>query len=61
MNTMLVSGIPIVRGLELTSKVMGTGYKQIMERTLEEVKGGGSLSDSLGLKPEIPGILIQID
>ena len=61
MNTMLVSGIPIVRGLELTSKVIGNEiYKQIMERALEEVKGGSSLSDSLGREPEIPGILIQM-
>ena len=31
-----------------------------MERALEEVKGGSSLSDSLGREPEIPGILIQM-
>ena len=50
-----------MRGLELTSKVIGNEiYKQIMERALEEVKGGSSLSDSLGREPEIPGILIQM-
>lgn len=61
MNTMLLSGIPMVRGLELTSKVIGNEiYKQIMERSLESVKGGSSLSDSLDKEKEMPGILIQM-
>jgi len=61
MNTMLLSGIPMVRGLELTSKVVGNEiYKQILERALESVKGGSSLSDSLDKESEIPGILIQM-
>lgn len=61
MNTMLISGIPMVRGLELTSKVVGSEiYKQILERSLDSVKGGSSLSDSLAKESEIPGILIQM-
>lgn len=61
MNTMLLSGIPMVRGLELTSKVVGNEiYKGIMERALDDVKGGSSLSDSLAKEEEIPGILIQM-
>lgn len=61
MNTMLISGIPMVRGLELTSHVVGNEvFRLIMERALESVKGGSSLSDSLAKEPEIPGILIQM-
>ena len=61
MNTMLSSGIPIIRGLELTSSVVGNEiFKQIIERSAESVKGGVSLSDSLASESEIPGILIQM-
>jgi len=61
MNTMLLSGIPMLRGLELTSKVIGNEiYKGIMERALEGVKSGSSLSDSLSKEKEMPGILIQM-
>ncbi|MEK7150062.1 MAG: type II secretion system F family protein, partial [Patescibacteria group bacterium] len=61
MNTMLISGIPILRGIELTSKVVGNQiYKGILERAAESVKGGSSLSDALAIEGEVPGILIQM-
>lgn len=61
MNTMLISGIPMLRALELTSKVVDNEvYKGILERSVESVKGGSSLSDSLARESEIPGILIQM-
>lgn len=61
MNTMLISGIPIIRGLELTSNIVGNViFKQIIDRSAESVKGGVSLSDSLAREPKIPGILIQM-
>ncbi len=61
MNTMLTSGIPMLRGLELTSKVIGNEiYREILERSVELVKGGSSLSDSLAREAEIPGTLIQM-
>ncbi|MBU6431200.1 type II secretion system F family protein [Patescibacteria group bacterium] len=61
MNTMLTSGISMLRGLELTSKVIGNEvYREILENSVESVKGGSSLSDSLARQSEIPGILIQM-
>jgi len=61
MNTMLVSGIPMVRALELTSGVVGNKvYKGLLEDAMESVKGGKSVSDALSNKKEIPGIMIQM-
>lgn len=61
MNTMLVSGISMVRALELTADVVGNEvYKRAMLDSMESVKGGKSVSDSLGEKKIIPGIMIQM-
>ncbi len=61
MNTMLVSGIPMVRALELTSGVVGNDvYRKILDAATEEVKGGKSVSDALDKHREIPGIMIQM-
>ncbi len=61
MNTMLVSGIPMIKGLEVTASVVGNHvYEAIINHSLESVKGGSSLSDSLVQYSEIPGILIQM-
>ncbi len=62
MNTMLSSGIPMVRALELTSTVINNGvYKRILSDAIEAVKGGVSLSDALSVDPKaIPGILTQM-
>jgi type II secretory pathway component PulF len=62
MNTMLISGIPMVRALELTSSVINNRiYHAIMTDAVEAVKGGKTLSESLSNKPrEIPGIMVQM-
>ncbi len=61
MNTMLLSGIPMVRALDLTSSVVNnTVYKNLLIKAVEEVKGGKTLSEALGQSGEIPGIVIQM-
>ncbi|MFA6602127.1 MAG: type II secretion system F family protein [Candidatus Paceibacterota bacterium] len=62
MNTMLSSGIPIVRALELTANVINNKvYENIMRNAVESIKGGKTLSESLSNNPkEIPGILVQM-
>ena len=62
MNTMLSSGIPMVRALELTSTVVNNGvYKKLLTDAMEAVKGGVSLSEALAKSPkEIPGIMTQM-
>jgi type II secretory pathway component PulF len=62
MNTMLSSGIPIVRALELTGNIIDNKvYQVILFNAMEAVKGGKTLSESLSTNPhEIPGIMVQM-
>ena len=62
MATMLGSGIPIVRALELTSTVINNKiYENILKEAVDAVKGGKTLSESLANNPrQIPGIMTQM-
>lgn len=61
MNTMLISGIPMVRALELTSTVINNViYQRIMTEAVNGVKGGKPISEALSGNTEIPGIMIQM-
>lgn len=61
MNTMLISGIPMVRGLDLTASVVDNlVYKNVLNKTVEDVKGGSSVSNALEKHKEIPGIFVQM-
>lgn len=61
LNTMIVSGIPILRALEITSAVVDNKvYKSALNQTLTDVKGGSSLSSAFEVHPEIPGIMVQM-
>ena len=61
LSTMLASGITMVQALEVTSDVVDNlVYKEIIENTLVEVKGGRSFADSIAEYPEIPGVLSQM-
>lgn len=61
MNTMLTSGIPMIRALELTSSVISnTIYKKIIADSVESVKAGKPISEALSGNGEIPGIMIQM-
>lgn len=60
-HTMLSSGIPIVRTLEITGSVVGNKiYEQILRSSTEGIKAGRSLSNSLGQYPEIPQIMVSM-
>ena len=61
MSTMLTSGITIVQALEVTADVVdNTVFKEIIQSSLVEVKGGRSFADSIGEYREIPGVLAQM-
>ena len=58
LDTMLSSGIPIVRAIELTGAVVGNKiYAEILRDSTEAVKAGSSLSNALARHPEIPSIM----
>lgn len=61
MDTMLSSGIPIVRSIEITSNVVGNKrFQDILRQAMESVKAGKSFSQSLEVHEEIPKIMPQI-
>jgi type IV pilus assembly protein PilC len=61
LNTMILSGIPILRALEITSSVVDNQlYKNIVNQTIVEVKGGSTLSASFAQYKEIPGVMVQM-
>ncbi|MFA7252772.1 MAG: type II secretion system F family protein [Candidatus Paceibacterota bacterium] len=61
MNVMLLSGIPIVRGLELTAKIVDNKvFEKVLTQATEDVKTGNSISDAMMKSGEIPGIFIQM-
>lgn len=56
--TMLVSGVPVVEAVEITASVIDSAtYEGLLKDVGESVKGGASISDALGVHPEIPGIM----
>jgi type IV pilus assembly protein PilC len=61
LHTMISSGIPMLRSLEITASIVGNEiYKNILEQSIIAVKGGSSLSATFSQYPEIPGILVQM-
>ena len=61
MNTMLISGIPMIRALELTANVINnTVYKKLLGDAVESVKAGKAVSEALSNNKQIPGIMIQM-
>lgn len=61
MDTMLSSGIPIVRAIDITSTVVGSAvYKTLLKEVADGVKSGLSFSNSLQKHEEMPGILVQM-
>lgn len=60
-STMLASGISMPQALEVTAEVVDNSvFKEILDNTLLEVKGGRSFADAIGEYPEIPGVLSQM-
>jgi len=61
MNTMLLSGIPMLRAIEVTAEVVDNEvYRRLLMKSAENIKGGKSVSDSLSEFPQIPKIMIQM-
>ncbi len=57
-DTMLTSGVPIVKAIEITSTVVGnTIYEKIINETGEAIKGGAQLSDAFAQFEPIPVIM----
>ena len=61
LQTLIMGGIPIVRALTITSDVVGNVvYRQAIERAIESVKGGSTISAAFEQTPEIPQLVTQM-
>lgn len=61
MNTMILSGISMVRAVETTASIVGNEiYKSILMDSLRQVRAGKALSVALAQYPEIPSIMVQM-
>ena len=61
LNTMLISGIPVVRTLEIAGDVVGNSvFKEILDDAVDEVRGGNSISNAFAKHSEIPQIMVQM-
>lgn len=62
LHTMLVSGIPIVRSIDITADVVSSKvYKDLLKKVAEDVKAGASISSSFEKFPTyLPPILVQM-
>ncbi len=62
LDTMLTSGIPIVRAIDISSEVVGSYiYKDVLTNVADGVKSGLSMSVAFEKhSEEIPGIMVQM-
>jgi len=62
LNTMLISGVPIIRSIDITAEVVGSRvYREVLREVADGVKSGLALSIAFSRhKQEIPGILVQM-
>lgn len=61
MNTMLSSGVPIVRSIDITSAVVdNVVYKELLGRVSTKVQSGVAFSKALYEEPQVPNILVQM-
>ncbi len=62
MDTMLTSGVPIVRAIDITSEVVGSRvYKEILKDVADGVKSGLAFSVAFEKHTkQVPGIMIQM-
>ena len=61
LDTLLASGIPMVKALELTANVVDNKvYEQVIRNMTEDIKAGQSLSDTAAKHKEMPSIMVQM-
>lgn len=61
LNTMIVSGVSMVRALEITSDVVDNSiYKAILKEASVSIKSGSAVSDVFANYQEIPKIMVQM-
>ena len=61
LNTMIISGVSMVRALEITADVVDNDiYRDILHEASVSIKSGSAVSDVFANYPEIPKIMVQM-
>ena len=61
LHTLMSSGIPVVRSLEISADVVGNRvYAGILTEAIASVKGGSSISDEFAKHKEVPALVAQM-
>lgn len=61
LDTMLSSGISIVRALDITARVVDNYvYEEVLNKVSSDVKSGTALSEAMRRHKEIPNIMVQM-
>mgnify|MGYP001558255157 FL=1 len=61
LHTLIISGIPILKALATTGDVVGNVvYKDAIDKAIEAVKGGGSISSSFEKVKDIPAMVTNM-
>ena len=61
LRTLIISGIPLLRALTITSDVVGNAvYQKALHNSIESVKGGGTISGAFEKTKEIPPMVTQM-
>lgn len=61
LNTMITSGISMVRAVEVTAEVVDNDvYKEILLKSAQAIRSGDSVSSTFAKYAEMPGILVQM-
>ncbi len=61
MNTMLSSGVPIVKSIDITAAVVDNAvYAKLLKRVSQKVQTGTAFSKALYEEPLVPNILVQM-
>jgi len=61
LNTMIISGVSMVRSLEITAEVVDSDvYRNILREASVSIKSGSAVSDVFSNYPEIPKMMVQM-
>jgi type IV pilus assembly protein PilC len=61
LNTMLSSGIAMVRAVEISASIVGNElYKRALMDVAQDIRTGVSLSNAMAKHPEMPSIMVQM-
>ncbi len=61
LSTMLSAGLPLAEAMHITAPTLSnSAWREAINRMTKQVRGGSSLSATLGLLPNPPGLLVSL-